>query len=297
MSNRTDNHVGLLAAWGRYPITVAEALRAQGYRVSCLGVKRHCDPSIASLCDDFRWLNAAKLGQAIRYFRRRGVRQATMAGKFHKVEIYQPWVWFRYIPDLTFLRTFYPHFIGRKGDRKDDTLLGALCGAFSDRGIQFLPATDFAPELLVQPGQIAGKQPTVAEQADIEFGWSMAKQMGGLDIGQSVCVKDRAVIAVEAIEGTDACIRRAGDLCSRGGFTVVKVAKPNQDMRFDVPTVGIGTLEMMVSAGAKTLAIDAGQTILLDAEAFRSYAQKNRLSVVALAGAEIGKAADSRNAA
>lgn len=292
-----DKHVGLLAAWGRYPITVAETLRQQGYKISCLGVKRHCDPAIADLCDDFQWLNAAKLGQAIRYFRRRGVRHATMAGKFHKVEIYQPWAWFRYIPDLTFLRTFYPHFIGRHGDRKDDTLLGTLCKAFSDQGIQFLPATDFAPELLVQPGQIAGRQPTLAQQADIAFGWEMAKQMGGLDIGQSVCVKDRAVIAVEAIEGTDQCIGRAGELCRQGGFTVVKVAKPNQDMRFDVPTVGIGTLETMVAAGAKTLAIDAHQTILLDPENFRAFAQKHRLSVVALSAAELADCVDSADAA
>jgi len=273
--------VGLLAAWGRFPITVAQSLKREGYEVNCLGVKWHADPVLKEICDDFQWLNAAKLGQAIRYYRRRGIRHATMAGKFHKVEIYRPWVWLRYVPDLTFLRTFYPHFIGRREDCRDDTLLGALCRAFSNGGVEFQPATDFAPELLVKAGPIAGRAPSPSQVADIEFGWQIAKQMGGLDIGQSVSIKDRSVIAVEAIEGTDAAIRRAGELCRRGGFTVIKVAKPNQDMRFDVPTVGVGTLETMVESGAKVLAIEANQTILLDDAKFRDYANSHGLSIVA----------------
>jgi DUF1009 family protein len=135
---------------------------------------------------------------------------------------------------------------------------------------------------LVQPGQIAGRPPSAAQQADIEFGWDLAKQMGRLDVGQSVCVKDRAVIAVEAIEGTDACILRAGELCKKGGFTIVKVAKPQQDMRFDVPTIGVRTLRTMVSAGAKTLAIEGGRTILLDDAEFREFAAYHKLTVIAL---------------
>ena len=167
-------------------------------------------------------------------------------------------------------------------DNKDDTLLGALADAFAAEGIVFHPATDFAPELLVKAGQIAGRPPSAAQQTDIEFGWDIAKQMGGLDIGQSVCVKDRAVLAVEAIEGTDACILRAGELCKKGGFTVVKVAKPQQDMRFDVPTVGVRTLRTMVAAGAKVLAIEGGRTILLDDDEFRQFAAYHKLSVIAL---------------
>ena len=134
----------------------------------------------------------------------------------------------------------------------------------------------------MKPGQIAGRPPSAAQQTDIEFGWDIAKQMGRLDIGQSVCVKDRAVLAVEAIEGTDACILRAGELCKKGGFTVVKVAKPQQDMRFDVPTVGVRTLRTMVAAGATMLAIEGGRTILLDDDEFRRYAAEHKLSVVAL---------------
>ena len=279
----SDRHVGLLAAWGRFPLLVAKALREQGYTVSCLAVADHADPALKKWCDDFQWIGLARLGGAIRYFRRRGVRQATMAGKFHKVIMYQPRVWLRHFPDWKFVTTFYRYFLLHDHDRKDDTLLGALADAFAAEGITFYPATDYAPELLVKPGQIAGRPPTAAQLADIEFGWDIAREMGRLDIGQSICVKDRAVLAVEAIEGTDACIHRAGQLCPQGGFTVVKVAKPQQDMRFDVPTVGEKTLRTMVAAGARVLAIEGDRTILLDDAEFRQYAASHKLSVVALA--------------
>ena len=205
-----------------------------------------------------------------------------MAGKFHKVLMYQPRVWLRHTPDWQFIKTFYQYFFTHKRDRKDDTLLGALADAFAAQGIMFQPATNYAPELLVKPGQIAGRPPSPAQQTDIQFAWTIAKQLGALDIGQSICVKDRAVIAVEAIEGTDACIMRAGQLCRQGGFTIVKVAKPQQDMRFDVPTVGLRTLQTMVSAGARVLAIEGGRTILLDDDEFRRFATHHKLTVVAL---------------
>lgn len=278
-----DRRIGLLAAWGRFPVLVAEALRRQGFHVSCLGVADMADPQLREICQDFEWVGWAKLGGAIRYFRRCGIREATMAGKFHKTLIYQPRVWMRHLPDWRFIRTFYHYFITHERDNKDDTLLGALADAFAADGIVFHPATDFAPELLVKPGQLAGRPPSANQQKDIEFGWDIAKQMGGLDIGQSICVKDQAVLAVEAVEGTDACILRAGDLCRQGGFTIVKVAKPQQDMRFDVPTVGVRTLRTMVSAGAKVLAIEGDRTILLDDNEFRKFAEYHKLSVVALA--------------
>src|SRR5262249_36964420 len=156
------------------------------------------------------------------------------------------------------------NFISTKKDRRDDTLLSAVVGAFQQDGIHIQPATDFVPELLVKSGQLTQLSPTRAQEADIAFGWNLAKEMGRLDVGQSVVVKDRACLAVEAIEGTDECIRRAGSLCPGGGFTVVKLAKPQQDMRFDVPTVGLGTLQSMVAAGAKMLVVEAGKTILVD---------------------------------
>ena len=168
------------------------------------------------------------------------------------------------------------------GDRKDDTLLMAIVNGFANQGITFLPATDFAPELLVKFGMIAGAQPRGRQLRDIEFGWEMAKELGRLDIGQSVAVKNQAVLALEAIEGTDACIRRAGQLCKAGGFTVVKVSKPQQDMRFDVPTIGVGTLQTMVDAGANTLVLEAEKTILLDEPAVLEFAKTHRLTILAV---------------
>jgi hypothetical protein len=274
--------LGLVAGWGQFPIVVAEALRAQQFDVYCLGIKGHADPALKGLCHDFQWVGLAKLGQAIRYFRRSGVARATMAGKVHKVRLYQPWMWIRHLPDWTCVRTFYPHFLTAREDRKDDTLLGAIVAAFALQGIRFMPATDYAPELLVKQGCLTARRPSPAQHKDIEFGWRLAKELGRVDVGQSVCVKDRATLAVEAIEGTDECIRRAGQMCSGGGFTVVKVAKPQQDMRFDVPTIGRGTLETMAAAGAKMLVVEAGKTILVDESQFLEFANRHKLVVVSL---------------
>ena len=274
--------MGLLAGWGRYPIVVAEALKRQGYYVACLGLRGHTDESLKEICDDYQLIGLAQLGAAIRYFRRQRVTDATMAGKVHKVILYQPWIWFRHLPDWRAIRTFYPHFIATKKDRKDDTLLGAVVEAFAQDGINFAPATNYAPELLVKLGCLTDRAPTPAQWKDIEFGWNLAKEMGRLDVGQTVAVKDRAAMAIEAIEGTDACIRRAGELCKSGGFTVVKVAKPQQDMRFDVPTIGMGTLESLLAAGGRVLAIEAAKTIIVDEPAVAAFANRHKLAIVAL---------------
>ncbi len=280
--------VGLLAGWGRYPLVVAQALQRQGYAVYCLGGREHADgEALSQVCEDFQWLGLGRAGAAVRYFRRHEISQATMAGKFHKRLLYQPGVWFRHIPDWTAIRHFYPYFAsprlwGAGKDRKDDTLLGAIVDLFANYGIAFRPATEFVPELLAPEGQLTRRGISLAQRRDIEFGWQLAKEMGQLDVGQSVIVKDRAVLAVEAIEGTDDCIRRAGELCGSGGFTVVKVAKPNQDMRFDVPTVGLGTLQTMSAVGGRVLAIEAGKTIIVDQEEVLDYANTHKLVVVAL---------------
>jgi len=273
--------VGILAGWGRYPVVIAEALAEQGYEVYSLGVKGHADPVLAKLSHEFAWVGLAKIGQAIRYFRDRQVHHVTMAGKIHKFLLFQPWVWFKHLPDWRAIRAFYPHFGTTKKDRRDDTLLLTIIEEFARDGITFAPATDFLPELLVKLGKLTKRAPSNLEAKDIEFGWKMAKEMGRLDIGQSVTVKGRATLAVEAIEGTDECIRRAGKLCAPG-FTVVKVAKPQQDMRFDVPTIGLGTLETMVQSGASCLAVEAGRTIIIDEPQVVQFADRHRLSIVAV---------------
>src|SRR5262245_52495439 len=274
--------IGLIAGWGRFPIVVAQSLKQQNVRLSCVGLKEHADPRLEKVCDAFQWTGVAKIGRAIRFFKRQGVQEATMAGKVFKVRLFARDAWRKFFPDWRTARIFWSHFVTTTQDRKDDTLLSAVVRAFEEDGIAIKPATDYAPELLVKFGQLTRLGPTHAQQRDIEFGWNLSKEMGRLDIGQSVVVKDRACLAVEAIEGTDQCIRRAGQLCPAGGFAVLKLAKPDQDMRFDVPTIGLGTLEAMIDSKAKMLVVEAGKTILIDEATFIERANRHHLIVISL---------------
>jgi DUF1009 family protein len=274
--------IGLVAGWGRFPVLVAQSLKALGYEVHCVALVGHADPGLAAICDSHVRIGVARMGQHIRYFRRRGVTRATMAGKLFKDKLlFGRWGWLPLVPDWTTIRAFFPTFIQGRQDRRDDTLLGVIVNEYARGGIMMTPATDFAPALLAQPGQLTRRGPTAAQKQDIAFGWDLAKEIGRLDIGQSVAVKGRAALAVEAVEGTDACIRRAGELCPQGGFTVVKVAKPQQDMRFDVPTIGIGTIESLAAAGASVLAVEAGKTIVVDRDDVVALADKHHIAIVA----------------
>jgi hypothetical protein len=281
-SSPPPKKIGLIAGWGRYPIVVAEALRRSGYKVYCVALKEHADPALANICDELQWTGVAQIGRAIRILKRHQIEHAVMAGKVFKLKLFQPKALLKLLPDWRTIRIFWSHFITAKNDRRDDTLLLAVVHAFQQDGITIQPATDFVPELLVKFGQLTDLGPTRTQQTDIEFGWHLAKEMGRLDVGQSVVVKDRACLAVEAIEGTDECIRRAGVLCPGGGFTVVKLAKPQQDMRFDVPTIGLGTLDTMVAAGAKMLIVETAKTILVDEAEFVAFANHHKLIVVSL---------------
>jgi hypothetical protein len=291
-AHRLPGRVGLVAGWGRYPFIVAESLRRQGVEVYCVGVIGHAEPELRDACDHFQWIGLCRLGAALRYFKKHGVTEATLVGKTHKVALFQPWRWLKLLPDWTTIRAFAPHFLTGRKDCRDDALLGAVVDVFAAHGIRFRPATDYAPGLLVVEGILTDRKPSEAEWRDIEFGWQIAKTIGRLDIGQSVAVKDQAVMAVEAVEGTDECIRRAGSLCRTGGFTVVKVAKPQQDMRFDVPTVGRQTLETMLQSGGRVLAIEAGRTILLEETETIRWANQNRLTIVSLVRPDVPQPAD-----
>ncbi len=281
-----ENVIGLLAGSGEYPRVVVRGLQRQGRKVVCVGILDHADSRLKSECDAYHEVGLGQIGAAIRFFVKHGVSGATMAGKIHKVVLYQKFFWLRHFPDWECVRVFSPHFITLTADRKDDTMLSAVVDAFAKRGIKFAPATEFLPELLVKSGALSRRQPNAAQLKDIAFGWQLAKELGRLDVGQTVAVKRRAVLALEAIEGTDKCIRRAGELCPAGGFTVVKVAKPRQDMRFDVPTIGIGTLQSLVDAGGKVLAVEADRTILIDQPRVIEFADKAGLTIVALDPAE-----------
>lgn len=257
----------------------AEAARNQGHSVFCLGVAGMAPPTLREICDDYVSLPLAKIGKAIRTLRRASVDKVVMAGKIEKTVLFHPLRILKLMPDWRTIHMWYRY---ARENKKDDTILLAVIREFERDNIHFESALDYCPELLVNHGFLTRRKPTRSQWKDIKFGWEMAKEMGRLDVGQTVIVNDTAVIAVEAIEGTDAAIRRAGSLCKRGGFTVVKVAKPQQDMRFDVPTIGMQTLQTMHESGARVLAVESDKTILLDREEVIGLADKFGISIVSL---------------
>ena len=275
--------IGLIAGWGRFPIEVAQTLVKAGRRVACVAIRGHASTDLESICDHVRWMGVGKIGGHIKYFDRAGVKEVTMAGKIFKAEVlYSGSLILRHFPDFTCLRTFGPYLFGRTRDARDDSLLMAVVRAYQRIGMDIRSATELAPELLVEQTQLSGKKITSSLRSDIETGWGVAKKMGGLDIGQTVTIKDGTVLAVEAIEGTDACIERTGMLCRRGGWTLVKVSKPDQDMRFDVPTIGPQTIEKVAAAGGRAIVVEANKTIVVDRERTIAAAQKANLTLIAI---------------
>ncbi len=273
----------MVAGWGRYPLVVAEKLKAQGVPLVIAAVRDHADPALQEMCDAIEWFGVAKLGGQINLFRRHRVKRVALAGKLFKDKLlFGKGGWWRHLPDWQCIKTLYPHFVTRSQDTRDDSLLNAVCNTYMRQGIEIVPGTDFAKELLVEEGVLSKRKPSFVEQKDIEFGWKVAKQMGDLDIGQGVTVRDQTVLAVEAVEGTDALIIRTGQICPRGGFTLVKVAKPQQDPRFDLPTVGLRTITLLHQSGGTCLAVEAGKTIFVEREEVLDFAAAKRIAVVAL---------------
>ncbi|MGL4594547.1 MAG: LpxI family protein, partial [Thermoguttaceae bacterium] len=206
------SRVGLLAGWGRYPVYLAEALKQEGIQVFCLGVVNHADPALKKICDDWSPLGLGRMQSAFRFFNKHNLTYGMMAGKINKRLILDPWLIWQQLPDFYTMKTFFPMLLARRKDCKDDTLLMAVVEAFAEKGFHLLPGTDLVPELLVKRKKLTRRGPSSSEWKDVCFGWTLAKEMGRLDVGQSVCVKNQAALAVEAIEGTDECIRRAGSL-------------------------------------------------------------------------------------
>jgi DUF1009 family protein len=279
-----ERPLGLIAGSGRFPIVFAQAARRLGHRVFAIGVEGMASEDLAQHCDDYATGRLGRIGRGIRQFQRAGVQKVVMAGKIEKTVLVRPYLFWRVLPDW---RTLHMWFRYATRDKKDDTLLLAVIREFERDNLIFESALKYCTELLVKHGFLTRRKPTPAQWKDINFGWELAKEMGRLDVGQSVMVKETAVLAIEAIEGTDSCIRRAGELCRKGGFTVVKVAKPNQDMRFDVPAIGIQTIHTMHEAGAKVLAVESDKTIILDQEAVLRLAEQYGISIVALNAQEM----------
>ncbi len=276
--------LGLVAGWGSFPLEIAQRCRRDGIELHVAGLRGHADPRLIQLADRFKWIGVAKLGGQIRFFRKGGVQQVALAGKLFKDKLlYHGRPLIDLLPDWTMLKAMSPIFFTRSSDGRDDTILGRIVSAYLVQGVQIMTIQEVAPSLLLSEGLHVGrKQPSRSQWADIRFGWHVARQMGGLDIGQSITVKDQLILGVEAIEGTDEMIKRTGSLCPRGGFALVKLAKPNQDMRFDVPAIGPGTVAQMAAAGGTLIVVEAHRTILLERDETLATARRLGVTIVAI---------------
>jgi DUF1009 family protein len=265
--------VGLIAGSGRFPILVLEAARGLGDEVTVIAVQEEASRELEEAARrhgaELHWVSLGQLGRAISLLKRAGVTRAVMAGQVKHTKIFSS-----IVPDLTLLSV-----LTRLKARNTDAIVAAVADVMRDRGIELLDSTVFLRPLLAREGPLTARAPSPEEAADFAFGYRMADTIAGLDIGQTIVVKDRAVVAVEAMEGTDEVIARAGRLAGPG-CRVVKVAKPAQDMRFDVPVVGVPTIDAMRAAGATALTIDAGRTLVIDGAAFYRAADAAGIAVV-----------------
>lgn len=273
---------GIIAGWGSFPIEVATQLQEENHDLFVVCLNGHADRQLEALATEFRWLGVAKLGAHMRFLSRAGAQQVVFAGKIFKDKVlHHGNRHLSNLPDLTSYRVLWNSFVSKSKDARDDTILSTVAKFYEERGINVLPIQKVAPKLLVSEGLLSRRKPSRNESIDVSFGWDIARQMGALDIGQSITVKDQMVLGVEAIEGTDALIQRTAALCPRGGFTLIKIAKPNQDMRFDVPTIGRRTIEQMAKSGGRTIAIEAEKTLLVERE--ETLAAANRLGITIVA--------------
>jgi hypothetical protein len=263
--------VGLIAGGGQFPLLFAHAARQSGVEVLAVGFQGETDPTLAKYVSEFHMLKLGKLNALIRTFKDAGISRAAMAGAINKTKLYT-----RIRPDWRAVK-----FLNRLRHKKDDFLLRALAEELESEGIHIEPSTMFLPDLLAPEGILTRRKPNRREQLDIAFGWQTAKAMGYLDVGQCLVLKNQAVLALEGIDGTDATILRGGNLC-RQGAVVVKVSKPDQDLRFDVPAVGYDTIETMKRVEAKVLVVEAGRTLMFDREKMIDAANAARITILAM---------------
>lgn len=262
--------LGLIAGNGKFPFLVIEGAHKAGATVAVAAIREETDPNIEELADELTWVGVGQLGKLLRFFKQEGVEKAIMAGQVKHVQIFSS-----SIPDLRMIKMLL-----RLPRKNTDALIGAVAGELAAEGIELIDSTHFLGDHLPQPGTLSKREPDERERGDIEYGLEVAHEIARLDLGQTIVVRDRACVAIEAMEGTDAVIRRAGELV-RGRLTVVKIAKPDQDMRFDVPVVGIPTINSMVSAGATCLCLTAGKTLMFDRDEMIKLADKHKIAVVA----------------
>ena len=260
---------GLIAGNGQFPFLVVEGARKQGASLAVAAIKEETDKRIDDVADDVQWIGIGQLGKMISYFKSRGVTKAIMAGQVKHVQIFSG-----ALPDVRMLKMLW-----NLPRRNTDALIGGVADELAGEGIELIDSTYFLQDHLAAKGALTKRKPSEIELGNIEYGLHIADEIARLDLGQTIVVRAKACVGIEAMEGTDATIRRAGEL-AKGKLTVVKVAKPDQDMRFDVPVVGIPTIETMIAAGATCLSVTAGKTLIFDLARMIALADKNSIAIV-----------------
>jgi DUF1009 family protein len=263
--------IGLIAGSGQFPLLFANIAKQNGWVVHAIGYRGETDPQLESQVETFEWIYLGQIKKLINYFRRHEVHQAVMMGAITKTSIFT-----NVRPDIKAIS-----LVTSMRHTHDDALLRAFADLLEKEGIQIKASTFLLPELIAPPGIWTRRKPSRSELEDIRFGWKIGKEIGRLDIGQCVIVGGGSVLAVEAIEGTDETIRRGGKY-AKGHAVVVKVCKPIQDTRFDIPAVGLGTIESMQAANIKTIAIEAGKAVVFDRSAMIQLADEYGIAIAAI---------------
>ncbi len=260
---------GLIAGNGQFPFLVVDGARKAGVSVAVVAIKEETDPSIDRVADKLIWVGIGQLGKMISFFRDQGVTHAIMAGQVKHVQIFSS-----AIPDLRMVKMLW-----NLPRRNTDALIGGVANELAKEGIELIDSTHFIKDMLAADGVLTKRKPSDTERENIEYGLHIADEIARLDLGQTIVVRAKACVAIEAMEGTDATIKRAGEL-TKGKLTVVKVAKPDQDMRFDVPVVGVPTIKTMIEAGATCLSITAHKTLIFDCDEMLNLANANKICIV-----------------
>ncbi|MEO6049915.1 MAG: UDP-2,3-diacylglucosamine diphosphatase LpxI [Pyrinomonadaceae bacterium] len=260
---------GLIAGNGQFPFLVLDGARKQGVPFSVVAIREETDPRIDEVAENVSWVGIGQLGKMIAFFKDNGVTNVVMAGQVKHVQIFSG-----SMPDLRMVKMLW-----NLPRRNTDALIGGVADEMAKEGMELIDSTHFITDHLAPDGVISKRKPTDLERGNIAYGLHIADEIARLDLGQTIAVRAQACVAIEAMEGTDATIRRAGNLAN-GKLTVVKVAKPDQDMRFDVPVVGVPTIEAMIDAGATCLSITAGKTLIFDRDEMLNLANKHKICIV-----------------
>ncbi|MFG0258144.1 MAG: LpxI family protein [Phycisphaerales bacterium JB043] len=277
-----DEPIGLIAGQGALPLHTARGMRAAGRRVCCVGLSGQFDPELRNECDRFRAVGLFRVGQWIRALRRMDVHEAVMIGRVGKTTMHDPWRFVRYVPDIRTLRLWYKRL---RHDHRTPAILGAIAQELASGGIDLIDSTRYIPEHLARGGVMTRTQPGPLQRGDIEFGWSLLNKSIELGIGQSIAVCERDVIAVEAVEGTTRMIERAGALCHKRPWTLMKTSGPDHDRRSDVPTIGQDTIRAMHECGGRCIAVGEGDVIIVERDKTIELADELGIAIVGIARA------------